>query len=183
MKRLLTTSLFLFSLSILTFAQLSTVSLTGVVSGPDGVLPGATVTVKDDKTDKEVTITSGDDGQFRVPNLEIGNYTVTVTAAGFKTFTAQQVRLEVGKDYNLPVPLEVGGVSETVTVTAGTDIINTTDAQQNGVVSNRQLEQLPLLSRNPLGFVPLQAGVASNPSQLSTITVFAHQERISLSRA
>ncbi len=169
MKRLLTTSLFLFSFSILTFAQLSTVALTGTVSGPDGVLPGASVNVKDNKTNKEITVTSGSDGQFRVPNLEIGNYTVTVTASGFKTFNAEQVRLEIGKDYSLPVSLEIGAVSETVTVTAGTDIINTTDAQQNGIVSNRQIEQLPLLTRSPLGFIPLQAGVSSNPSQNSTI--------------
>ncbi len=169
MKRILSVSILLVVFALTAFAQLSTSSLTGTVSGPDGVLPGATVTVRDNKTDKEITITAGDDGNFRVPNLEIGLYTVTVTASGFKTFTAQQVQIEVGKTYNLPVPLEVGGVNETVTVTAGTDIINSTDAQQNGIISNRQLEQLPLLTRNPLGFVPLQAGVASNPSQNSTI--------------
>ncbi|MGI8788088.1 MAG: TonB-dependent receptor [Pyrinomonadaceae bacterium] len=169
MKKILSISILLVLLNLAAFAQLSTVTLTGTVSGPDGVLPGASVAVKDNKTGKEITVTSGNDGQFKVPSLEVGAYTVTVTAAGFKTFNAQEVRLEVGKDYDLPVPLQVGGVSEIVTVTAGTDIVNTTDAQQNGIISNRQLEQLPLLTRNPLGFVPLQAGVASNPSQNSTI--------------
>ncbi len=169
MKRIFSSSILLVLLAITAFAQLSTSSLVGTVSGPDGVLPGATVTVRDTKTGKEVTVTTDDSGAFKVSSLEIGSYTVTVTAAGFKSFTAQDVRLEVGKDYTLPVPLEVGGVNETVTVTAGTDIINSTDAQQNGIISNRQLEQLPLLTRNPLGFVPLQAGVASNPSQNSTI--------------
>lgn len=169
MKRILGSSILLVLLAITAFAQLSTSNLVGTVSGPDGVLPGATVSVRDTKTGKEFTVTTDEGGGFKVSSLEIGSYTVTVTATGFKTFTAEDVRLEVGKDYTLPVPLEVGGVNETVTVTAGTDIINSTDAQQNGIISNRQLEQLPLLTRNPLGFVPLQAGVASNPSQNSTI--------------
>lgn len=169
MKRILSANILLVLLAITSFAQLTTSSLTGTVSGPDGALPGATVTVRDNKTAKEVTVTTEGDGTFRVPNLEVGFYTVTVTSSGFKTFTANEVRLEVGKDYNLDVPLELGAVSEVVTVTAGTDIVNSTDAQQNGIISNRQLEELPLLTRNPLGFVPLQAGVASNPNQLSTI--------------
>lgn len=169
MQKFLSAGFLLVLLTLGTFAQLSTVALTGTVSGPDGVLPGASVTVTDNKTGKEITATTGDDGNFRFPNLEIGFYTVTVTAGGFKTYTANEVRLEVGKDYNLAVPLEVGGVTETVTVTAGTDIVNSTDAQQNGNISNKQLEDLPLLTRNPLGFIPLQAGVASNPSQPSTI--------------
>jgi hypothetical protein len=169
MRNFLGVSILLVLFSLTTFAQLSTSSLIGTVSSPDGVLPGATVTVRDDKTGKEVTITTGDDGNFRVPNLEIGTYTVTVTSSGFKSFTAQQVRLEIGKDYNLPVALEVGGVSETVTITAGAEIVNSVDAQTNGIVSSKQITELPLLGRNPLNFVPLQAGVASNPSQNSTI--------------
>jgi hypothetical protein len=153
----------------LAFAQLTTSNLIGTVSGPDGVLPGATVVVKDNKTGKEVTVTTDSDGGFRVPNLEIGYYTVTVTSSGFKTFTAQEVKLEIGKDYNLTPKLEIGQLSESVTVTAGADIINTTDAKINGTVSNKQLTELPLLTRSPLNFIQLQAGVASNPFQQSSI--------------
>jgi hypothetical protein len=150
-------------------AQLSTSSLVGTISGPDGVLPGATVVVRDNKTGKEVTVTADDSGGFRVSNLDIGFYTVTVTAPGFKTFTAQEVKLEVGRDYNLTPTLQLGEVSETVTVTAGTDVINSTDAKITGTVSNVQLTELPLLTRNPLNFITLQAGVQSNPAQPSTI--------------
>ena len=169
MRKVLSTSLLLVFLAVTAFAQLTTSSLLGTVSTPDGVLPGATVTVTDAKTGKEVTVTTEGDGNFRVSSLEVGNYTVSVNSQGFKTFTAQDVKLEIGKDYTLNVNLEIGAVSETVTVTAGADILNSSDAQQNGVISNQQIEQLPLLTRNPLGFVPLQAGVASNPGQNSTI--------------
>ena len=128
MNRILNLTFLLFLFSATVLAQLSTSSLVGTISGPDGVLPGATVVIKDNKTGKEVTATTDDDGGFRVSNLEIGFYTVTVTAAGFKTFTAQEVKLEVGRDYNLTPTLQIGEVSETVTVTAGTDVINSTDA-------------------------------------------------------
>jgi hypothetical protein len=97
------------------------------------------------------------------------SYTVTVTARDLKTFTAQEVKLEVGRDYNLTPTLQLGEVSETVTVTAGTDVINSTDAKITGTVSNVQLTELPLLTRNPLNFITLQAGVQSNPAQPSTI--------------
>ena len=161
---------FIFVLSsVSAFAQLSTSTLAGTVSGPDGVLPGATVTAKDNKTGKEVVVTTTGDGGFRFPNLEIGAYTVTVTAPGFKTFAAENVQLEVGRDYNLTPTLQIGEVSETVTVTAGTDVINSTDAKVTGNVTQVQLTQLPLLTRNPLNFVTLQAGVQSNPAQVSTI--------------
>ncbi len=169
MKRILCLSFIFILFSITAFAQLSTSSLIGTVSGPDGVLPGANVVVKDNKTGKEITVKTDDSGGFKVSNLEIGFYTVTVTVDGFKTFTAKEVKLEVGKDYNLTPQLEVGGVSETVTVTAGADILNSTDAKISGTVSNKQLTELPLLTRNPLNFVVLQAGVASNPFQQSTI--------------
>lgn len=169
MKRILSATLLLVMLAVVASAQLSSSNLVGTVSSPDGVLPGATVTVRDNKTGKEVTITTGDNGGFRVPNLEIGLYTVTVTSTGFKTFTAQEVRLETGREYSLNPVLEVGGVNETVTVTAGADVINSTDAKLTGTVSNLQLTELPLLTRNPLNFITLQAGVQSNPSQPSTI--------------
>ena len=169
MKKILSSSILLVLLAVTSFAQITTSSLIGTVSGPDGVLPGATVSVKDNKTGKEITVTTDTDGGFKVSNLEIGYYTVTITAQGFKTFTAKEVKLEIGRDYNLTPQLQVGEISESVTVTAGTDIVNSTDAKISGNVSNRQLTELPLLTRNPLNFVTLQAGVASNPFQQSTI--------------
>ena len=96
------------------FAQLTTSTLSGTVSGPDGLLPGATVTVKDNQTGKEVTVVTNSEGGFKVPNLEVGTYTVTVTSEGFKTSTTNEVKIDVNKDFALPVTLEVGSVSEVV---------------------------------------------------------------------
>ncbi|MCA1638107.1 MAG: carboxypeptidase-like regulatory domain-containing protein, partial [Acidobacteria bacterium] len=151
------------------FAQTTTSSLVGTVAGPDGLIPGATVVVRDNKTGNEVTTVTDEAGGFRVPNLEVGTYTVNITASGFKTFTAQEVRIEVSRDYSLAARLEVGGVQETVVVTAGEEIINSVDAEINNNVSRKQLDDLPSLGRNPLNFVTLQPGVSDNPSQQPVI--------------
>ena len=151
------------------FAQLTSSTLSGTVSGPDGLIPGANVVVKDSQTGKEVTVVTNSEGGFKVPNLQVGTYTVTVTASGFKTATANNVKIEVNKDFALPVALELGNVSEVVEVTSGAEIINSVDAKINNTVSRKQLEDLPSLGRNPLNFVTLQAGAASNPNQNTVI--------------
>jgi hypothetical protein len=151
------------------FAQLTSSTLSGTVSGPDGLIPGASVVVKDSQTGKEVTVVTNSEGGFKVPNLQVGTYTVTVTASGFKTVTANNVKIEVNKDFALPVTLELGNVSEVVEVTSGAEIVNSVDAKINNTVSRKQLEDLPSLGRNPLNFVTLQAGAASNPNQNTVI--------------
>src|SRR5215208_2589286 len=140
------------------FAQTTTGRLVGTVSGPDGVLAGATVVIKDNQTQKEQTLSAKEDGTFTFPQLEVGTYTVTITAPGFKTFIANELKIDVGREYSLNPTLEVGGVSETVTVTAGADIINTTSPTLSNTVSPQQIRDLPLVARNPLNLINLQAG-------------------------
>ncbi len=159
----------LFVLAISAFAQSNTGRLIGTVSGPDGVIPGATVVVTDDKTGKEKTIVSGGDGGFIVPQLEIGTYTVKVSANGFKTFTATQVKIDIGREYSLLVALEVGSVSDSVSVTAGNDVLNATTGELSATVSTKQILELPLNGRNPLNLIALQPGVSSNGAQNTSI--------------
>lgn len=152
------------------FAQLNSSSIIGTVAGPDGALiPGATVVLKSNVTGTEVTTTSNSEGSFRFSNLDVGSYTATITASGFKTFNANDIKVEVSKDFSVAARLEVGGISEVVNVTVGEEIINSTDGEVNNNVSRKQLDDLPSLGRNPLNFVPLQPGAASNGSQGTVI--------------
>lgn len=152
------------------FAQLTSSSLTGTVASSDGALvPGATVVLRSNVTGTEVTVASNDAGEFRFSNLDIGAYTVTIKANGFKTFVANNVKIEISKEFSLAARLEVGGVQEVVNVTAGEEIINSTDAEVNSNVSRKQLDDLPSLGRNPLNFVPLQPGASSNGAQNTVI--------------
>jgi hypothetical protein len=150
-------------------AQSNTGRLVGTVSDASGVIPGATVVVKDNKTGKEKTVTTSDDGSYTVAQLDPGIYTVTVTATGHKSFSASDAKIDVGRDYSLNPLLEAGNISETITVTAGADVINSANAELSNTVSPRQILELPLNGRNPLALIQLQAGVASNSANATSI--------------
>ncbi len=152
-------------LAVAALAQSNTGRLVGVVSGPDGVIPGATVVVTDNQTGKERTVATTGEGAFTIPQLEVGTYTVKVTAPGFKTFTANALKIDVGQEYSLPVALEIGLTEESITITAGADIVNAVNAQLSNTVSPRQIKELPLNGRDPTALILLQAGTASNGAQ------------------
>ena len=169
MKRIIPSILITIVFALTALAQSNTGRLVGTVSGPDGVMPGATVVVTDDKTGREKIIVSGGDGGFVVPQLEIGTYKVKVTANGFKTFTANQVKIDIGRDYSLSVSLEVGSVSDSVSITAGNDVLNATTGELSTTVSTKQILELPLNGRNPLSLIALQPGVSSNGAQGTSV--------------
>ncbi len=152
----------------LALAQTNTGRLSGTVSGPDGVLPGATVTLTDKKTGKERTVVTNSEGNYNFQLLDYGDYAIKVTATGFKSLTST-ITINVAQEYSFAPTLEVGQVSETVTVTGGTEIINSTNAELNSTITNRQITELPLITRNPLALILTQAGSASNPSQNTSI--------------
>ncbi|MFN2492857.1 MAG: carboxypeptidase regulatory-like domain-containing protein [Pyrinomonadaceae bacterium] len=169
---------FRFILAVLTFcffaasasAQSNTGSLVGtVVDSQGGVVPGATVTVIDNATGTERTVQASGGGTFTAPQLNVGTYTVKVTAPGFKTYTATELKIDIGKEYSLNIALEPGGVSENVTVVAGADVVNSTSGELSTTVGQRQIQELPLNGRNPLGLIGLQAGTASNGATSTTI--------------
>ncbi len=151
------------------FAQNAGALVGTVIDQAGGAVANATVVVTDSATGKERTIQTSDEGTFTIPQLEVGVYTVKVTAAGFKTYTATQVKIDVAKSYTLPISLEPGGVTENVTVVAGADLINASDAQLSTTVNQRQILELPLNGRNPLTLILLQAGTSSNSAQNTTI--------------
>ena len=172
MRKIVSITLMLMVFALAAIAQTTTGRLTGTVSGPDGLLPNATVVARDAKTGKEITVTTKEDGAFLFSQLEFGSYTVTITSAGFKTFVANDVKIDVGRDYTLNPTMELGSLEENVTVTAGADIVTATTAQVSNTVSPQQILSLPLVTRNPLALTALQAGVAptaASPFQNTSI--------------
>src|SRR5262245_65451887 len=125
----------LFSISV--FAQTNTGRLVGRVSSPDGIVQGATVLVTDVKTNKGRSVNTGSDGSFTVPQLEVGTYEVKVSAPGFKSFVAKDVKIDIGREYSLPVTMEIGQVQDSVTVTAGSEVLNATTVEWSKKVSRR----------------------------------------------
>jgi hypothetical protein len=169
MKRLASTTLALCVFALAVFAQSNTGRLVGTVSGPDGVIPGATVTITDNKTGKVKTVTTSGEGAYAVPQLEVGMYTVKISATGFKTFTATDLKIDIGQEYSLNPTLEIGSTEESITITAGTDLINAANAELNTTISPQQIKDLPLNGRNPLNLIAMQAGTSSNNAQTMSI--------------
>jgi len=142
------------------FAQTSTSSITGrVVDSKDAVLPGATVTVTNEATGLSQTQTTTDSGVYAFASLPVGTYTVTVEQTGFKKFQKTHNALEVGTPLAVDVVLEVGQVSEVVTVQGGTEQLQTANATMGNVVEQKAIETLPLNGRNPLTLLLLEPGV------------------------
>ena len=162
MKKLLFVLALVSAFAFTTFGQGTTGGLSGVVSGPDGVLPGATVVARDNTTGKELTATTNGEGFYQFPQLEFGTYTIRITATGFKTLVANEQKIDVGRTATLSPTLEIGDVSAEVVVTAGADVITGNTAQVSSTVSPQQILSLPLITRSPLSLTLLQAGTSSN---------------------
>ena len=155
-----------FVLSHVAFSQ-STSGVTGVISDSAGkVIPGATVTLTDTKTERALTTTTNDEGSYAFSNVQPGEaYKLTVTAQGFQTYSLSNVTLGVAKVETYDATLTAGDVSATVEVVAtGTgDTLNTTDASIGNVIDTRQLRELPIQIRSsPAALIGLQPGVVGN---------------------
>jgi len=140
--------------------QTGTSGISGTVRDANGaIVPNATVTAKNEATNVSQTQNTTDAGLFAFTSLPVGNYTITVEKSGFKTFKKTGNALEVGTPLTVDATMEVGQVSETVTVTGGTEQLQTANATIGNVVEQKAIEALPLNGRNPLTLLLLEPGV------------------------
>jgi hypothetical protein len=152
-----------FVLTLPSFAQNSTATLTGHVSDPNGAaVPGATVKVKNNKTSVEANATTTAEGDYTVPYLQPGQYTVTVEAQGFKTASSDVVELHTADKATMDVALEVGTVGEVVNVNAEAPLLEPDTASRGQVIENLRVTELPLNGRNPVMLAILSPGVQFN---------------------
>ena len=148
-------------ISVPAFAQgTSTSSLAGVVvDSSGGALPGATITVKSNDTGATFTTVSSGTGDFNIPAMPIGGYTVTISLQSFKTVILTDVILNVGVPTTVRATLEVGAVSETVEVTAAGQMVKTQTTTISSTISTTEIANTPLTSRYLLDFVTSLPGV------------------------
>lgn len=162
MLRLIASVVFMLVCSLTVFGQ-ATSSITGTITDPNGaVVAGAAVTVKNAGTGAEFKTTSTHVGAFTVPALQAGDYTVSVSAQGFKQSVVQNVNVDAGIPATVNVVLEVGAPSESVVVQGGGEILQTQSAAISTTLSTAQIAQLPLQSRNTIYFLTLLPGVSSS---------------------
>ena len=140
------------------FAQ--TASITGRITDPSGaVIPGATVTVQSAATGVQTTVETNPEGYYHVPSLLPGNYSLSVSKAGFAPVRQGGLSLIVQQVARLDFTLTVGAVAETVEVAARAVLLDSETSALGQVVDGRQIVELPLLGRNPYALAGLVPGV------------------------
>jgi hypothetical protein len=141
-------------------AQTATGTITGIVTDATGaVVAGATVTIREVKTNLSYTITTDSTGLYRLTNLPRGFYEVKVEQTGFKTAIVSNIELTVNEVKRVDVTLEVGEIAETITVTGELPLINTEEGRLSGLVDKRRIVDLPLVTRDFTQLALLQPGV------------------------
>lgn len=151
-------------------AQSTTATVIGTVTDAAGApVPSASVTARNVDTGLTRTVSSGEDGGYRLEFLPVGNYVIEITAAtGFKKASQEGIVLRVNDTARIDVALEVGSVNEQVTVTTDAPEINTSSAELGRTVQSREIENLPLVERNVYSLLDLTPGVQSNNNGVAT---------------
>jgi hypothetical protein len=133
-----------------------------VLDSTQAALPGATVILRNQETNEAATAVTNKSGNYTIPFLRPGLYTLTVEMSGFQTHTRKDMRLQVGQTATVNAQLGVGGVAETVTVAAESPLLETSKADRGTVIDNQRIAELPLQARNPFSLSLLAAGVNYN---------------------
>ena len=137
----------------------------GVVTDANGAaLPNASITVRNIETGFERKITSDESGVYRAPLLPLGTYQVTVELANFKRLIRDGITVNTGQTATVNLALETGDVSATVTVTSDAPIADPGKIDVGRVMNAREVQNLPLVSRNPYNYSLLQANVTGRPN-------------------
>lgn len=145
-------------------AQEVTGSITGVVADPSGsVVAGATAKLVSEQTGAARTVSTLADGVFTFAAVKPGIYTVSVELAGFKTFHKQGVELIPGDTLAIgTLKLEVGAVSESVTVTAEGAVLQTATSERAGITTSAEITDLTVMNRDFAQFAQFQPGIVVN---------------------
>jgi hypothetical protein len=147
-------------LSPAAIAQNATGDIVGTVTDSTGaILPGATVTLINTGTRDTRTFTTNSSGSYVFPNLQPGDYSISVAMSGFKTITTTGVTLTVSERHRVDEQLEIGATDEHVEVsTSSTPTLQTDQGQVASSLSERQMQELPLNGRNYINLVQITPG-------------------------
>ncbi len=138
----------------------TTGSITGIVTDASGaVVPGATVTATEEATGVATKVQTDGAGFYNFPNLLVGNYDLTVEQKGFKSYAKTAIRIDANTVFRADVKLELGEVSEKVTVQSDAVQVDTQSTQMGEVIHSERIETVPLSTRSFIDLLALQPGV------------------------
>jgi Carboxypeptidase regulatory-like domain/TonB dependent receptor len=144
--------------------QSTSATLSGIVSDPQGAnIPNATVVVTQISTHQTRTIVSDAGGSYSIPNLDIGQYSVSASAPGFKKLLIPSITLQVNQMAELNLTLPIGAVTDQITVTTALPLVNAESSAVGQVIENRSIESLALNGRQFWQLTSLVPGATYTP--------------------
>lgn len=168
MQHTLTAGILALSMAFLCQGQVTTATAFGKVLDPAGaVIPSATATATNEQTSVSKTATTNERGEFTIPFLPPGTYTITIQSKGFRTYKQTGVELATGQQADLSFVLDLGMTTETVTVSSAGPLLNTVSAQQNIHLGSTQAIELPLARRDIQNLLNLGTGTSSSGGTIS----------------
>ncbi|HSE48984.1 MAG TPA: carboxypeptidase-like regulatory domain-containing protein, partial [Terriglobales bacterium] len=151
--------------AIMAAAQSFRGDINGVVTDSTGAsVSGAEVTATQEGTGLERKVQTDDDGNYTLPELPLGDYTVTITKQGFKTQTTKGVKVAVGLAPRVNAQLSPGEVKEAIEVTAEAPLVETTSNVMGGTISEQQMKELPINGRDYIKTLYMVSGSTGDPS-------------------
>lgn len=144
-----------------------------VIDAQGGVLPGVTVSVMHLETNTTRAVTTNESGVFRAPLLPLGSFRVTFILSGFDKHERTGITLTAGQTVVLNVTLSVGGLQESLVVTADTPPVDLAKTDVGRNITEREVKNLPLVSRNPYNFALLEGGVTGFENEEFGVPRFA----------
>ena len=164
LRLLLSAFAIILSIPTSNYAQEVTASIVGTVTDPSGAfVPHASISVTN--TDKNAVIrslTTNESGSFNAPFLPVGNYSVSIELQGFKKYTQTGIILNVNDRIAVNAALEVGAITDAISVVANPVAVDTQTATNGTVVNGTQIRELQLSNRNFLQLVTLTPGVSQS---------------------
>jgi outer membrane receptor protein involved in Fe transport len=149
-------------------AQEFRATITGTVTDPQGaVIPKVRIEAKNLETGAVITTQTNESGIYVLPFVPTGWYQLSASLEGFKRAVRDKVELRVGDRLRVDFQLELGGVTEQVTVVGEVELLETATASKGQVVDSQKVAALPLLGRNPFMLAVVATGVQYTPSLAS----------------
>ena len=159
---------FAFAAESTSWAQTFTGGLRGAVRDANGVVPGVTVQLINEATNQTRDAVTNEAGEYNFAAVPPGTYTIKAALTGFRTYENRGVRIGAQQFITLDIPMEVGQLQETVTVTGEAPLVDTSNASTGAIIDAKQLEALPSPGRAAFLFaVTVPTVIATGDAQFN----------------
>ena len=161
MKRVCLSLVLLAAMAAAVSAQEFRGAITGRITDESGAsMPGVTVTATNVATNLATTTTTNGDGDYSLLYLTPGTYNMSAELAGFKKLVREGVEVRIGDRLAVDLKMSLGGIEETISVTAETPLLQTTSGSTGQVIDEKRISMMPLSDGNPFVLSRLAPGIA-----------------------